>query len=208
MDWHRNSPGGRGRAFPGLKPIIFDDCDEIDPLPVLIPVPRGDAVRFGLFDDGAQHRFQQPIRFRLLPERADSEWSWTVDFAAGLQAALAEAHPFREKAAEFNALANGLDDEIMALRKKDPPPREEIEKTKERWKNALRDAREAQAKATAIENAVYDLKAVNPHRIVVEDKRTPLEIIETIRAKDREATAALSRLQQLLVADNSLTRSN
>ena len=69
LDWHRNSPGGRGRAFPGLKPIIFDDCDEIDPLPVLIPVPRGDAVRFGLLDNGAQHMFQQSIRLGLLRQR-------------------------------------------------------------------------------------------------------------------------------------------
>jgi type I restriction enzyme M protein len=141
--------------------------------------------------------------FQLLPERVDSERSWTIDFSTRLQSALAEAQPFRERAAEFNALANRLDDELVALRKKDPLPREEIEKAKLRWKEALREGREADAKAATIENAVYDLKAVNPHRIVEEDTRTPLEIIQTIEEKDKEATAALSRLQELLVGDNS-----
>jgi len=140
--------------------------------------------------------------FRLLPQRVDSERSWTIDFSTRLQSALAEAQPFREKAAEFAALANKLDDEVAALRKKDPPPREEIENAKERWRNALRDAREAEARATAIENAVYDLKAVNPHRVIEEDTRTPLEIIQAIEERGREATAALSRLQALLATDD------
>jgi type I restriction enzyme M protein len=143
--------------------------------------------------------------FRLLPGRADSERSWTVDFAAGLQAALMEAHPFREKAAEFTAVASKLDDELAALRKakgpRDEIQREEIQIAQERWKSALRNAREADAKAATIENAVYDLKAVNPHRVVEEDRRTPLEIIQVIEENGKQATAALSRLQTLLAND-------
>jgi len=144
--------------------------------------------------------------FRILPQRADSALSWTVDFAARLQAALVEAHPFREKAAEFTAVARKLDDELAALRKAKGPreeiQREEIQIAQERWKSALRDAREADAKAAAIENAVYDLKAVNPHRAIEEDKRTPLEIIRAIEENGREATVALSRLQALLATDD------
>src|SRR5438552_4243607 len=98
--------------------------------------------------------------FKLLPARADSERSWTVDFAVRLQTASAETHAFREKAAEFTAIASKLDDELAALRKA-KGPREEIQIAQERWKSALRDAREADAKAAATENAVYDLKAVN-----------------------------------------------
>jgi type I restriction enzyme M protein len=135
--------------------------------------------------------------FRLVPDRADGERSWTIDFASKLQAALAEAQPFREKAAEFNALANELDDEVAALRK-EKASRGEIQITYDRWKSALRDAREAEAKATQIENAVYDLKAVNPNRVVEEDQRTPLEIIETIEEKGKEADFALLRLHALL----------
>jgi type I restriction enzyme M protein len=112
-----------------------------------------------------------------------------------------EAHPFREKVAEFAALASKLDDELAALRKA-KGPREEIQIAQERWKSVLRDAREADAKAAAIENAVYDLKTVNPHRVVEEDTRTPLEIIQSIEEKGREATAALSRLQTLLATED------
>src|SRR6266480_5121520 len=139
--------------------------------------------------------------FRLLPNRADSERSWTIDFAARLQAALAQAQPFRERAAGFTALAKNLEDEFFALRKA-KAPRDEIQLAQERWKNALRDAREADAKGTGIENAVYDLKAVNPHRVIEEDTRTPLEIIQAIEENGREATAALSRLQALLATDD------
>src|SRR5947208_2937682 len=135
--------------------------------------------------------------FRLLPERADSARSWTIDFATRLQTASAEAHPFREKAAEFTAIASKLDDELAALRKA-KGPREEIQIAQERWKSALRDAREADAKAAAIENAGYDLKAVNPHRVVQEDKRKPLEILQAIADKGREADSALAKLQTLL----------
>jgi len=135
--------------------------------------------------------------FELLPDRRDSERSWTIDFASDLQAALAEAQPFREKAADFNALANELDNEVAALRK-EKASREKIQIAYDRWKSALRDVRDADAKATAIENAVYDLKAVNPHRVVEEDRRTPLEIIKAIEQKGREADLALSKLNALL----------
>ena len=140
--------------------------------------------------------------FRLLPERTESERSWTIDFAARLQAALAEAQPFREKAAEFTAVASRLEDDVAALRKA-KVPREQIEISQERWKSALRDAREADGKAVEIENAVYDLKAVNPNRVVEEDKRSPFEILQAIEEKGREATAALSRLQELVASGNS-----
>ncbi len=135
--------------------------------------------------------------FELLPDRSDSERSWTIDFASDLQTALTDAQPFREQAAEFNALANELDNEVAALRK-EKASREKIQIAYDRWKSALRDAREADAKVTAIENAVYDLKAVNPHRVVEEDRRTPLEIIKAIEQKGKEADFALSKLNALL----------
>ncbi len=63
-----------------------------------------------------------------------------------------------------------------------------------------REAREASAKAEAIENAVYDLKAVNPNRTNHEDRRTPEELLALIAEKGREADAALERLRQLIAA--------
>jgi len=49
----------------------------------------------------------------------------------------------------------------------------------------------------------YDLKAVNPHARVVEDTRTPEELLDVIEAKGREVTAALDSLRALLKAEPS-----
>ena len=51
------------------------------------------------------------------------------------------------------------------------------------------------AKATAIEDAAYDLKAVTPNRKSEEDTRTPAELLDFIAAKGQDADAALARLR-------------
>lgn len=61
----------------------------------------------------------------------------------------------------------------------------------------LKEAREATNKADDIENAVYDLKAVNPHRKVEADRRTPTELLDLIEAKGREVAEALTNLRRL-----------
>jgi len=61
-----------------------------------------------------------------------------------------------------------------------------------------RAARESLAKAESIENAVYDLKAVNPNRASEEDTRTPALLLDFVTAKGREADAALARLRDLV----------
>jgi type I restriction enzyme M protein len=47
----------------------------------------------------------------------------------------------------------------------------------------------------------YDLKAVNPHARVVEDTRTPEELLDLIEAKGREVSVALETLRGMLKAD-------
>jgi len=140
--------------------------------------------------------------FELLANRGESERSWTIDFATRLQTALAEAQPFREKAAELRVLASKLESDLVELRKekqfRTEKQREDIELAESRLKERVREAREADSKALAIENAVYDLKAVNPNRVVQEDTRTPLEILQAIEEKGREADSALAKLQTLL----------
>ena len=56
-------------------------------------------------------------------------------------------------------------------------------------------AREAAAKAKAIEDAVYDLKAVNPNRKADVDERTPEQLLDIIEAKGKEIAAALAVLR-------------
>ena len=60
-----------------------------------------------------------------------------------------------------------------------------------------RDARELINRAQAIDDAVYDLKAVNPNSIVEEDTRTPEDLLNIIEQKGREVAEALSTLRGL-----------
>jgi type I restriction enzyme M protein len=210
-----------GEAFVQTKRKLLEECDVycIVSLPGGVFSSAGAGVKTNLvfFDKGKQTERiwyydlsdikvgkKTPLTlahferfFQLLPQRGESEQSWTVDFAANLQAAMERARPLRERAAELAIVARGLDDDVAALRKAKAEP-SEIQQAQERLKAALREVRETEAKAVVIENAVYDLKAVNPHRRVEEDTRTPAEIIASIDEKGREADAALSRLRDLL----------
>jgi type I restriction enzyme M protein len=136
--------------------------------------------------------------FQLLPERRASERSWSVPFAARLQEALEQARPDRERAADLFAQAAGQEDALREKRKAKSVSSDQLARLEEEWKAVLREAREAQARAEAVENAVYDLKAVNPNRAADEDRRTPAQLLTLIEEKGREADAALARLKELI----------
>lgn len=65
------------------------------------------------------------------------------------------------------------------------------------------EARELNNKAQAIEDAVYDLKAVNPNAKSVEDTRTPAELLDFIELKGREVADALATLRSLSIPSAS-----
>ncbi len=136
--------------------------------------------------------------FKLLPARGDSARSWTVDFSRRLEKATEEAHPYREKAIEMAARAKELEDAFRQMRSAKSGKPEAIKQAEAEWKAAERAARENQAKAQEIEDAAYDIKAVNPNRVVEADNRTPSELLEAIAEKGREADAALERLRLLI----------
>ncbi len=136
--------------------------------------------------------------FQLLPKRGDSKQSWTLDFSARLQKSLEDARPFLEKSAELNAEAKIIDDEIREQRKKKPTDDGEIQKLFAQWKALDQSARENSSKAESIENAAFDLKAVNPNRVSIVDKRTPNELLRAISDKGKEADKALARLGNLI----------
>ena len=137
--------------------------------------------------------------FKLLPKQTDSPRSWTIDFAVRLQKALEDARPHREQAAELNARAADLEKAFRERRNAKTATDEALATMEEAYKATGREARESLAKAESIENAVYDLKAVNPNRVSDEDTRTPAELLDFIATKGREADAALARLRQALV---------
>jgi type I restriction enzyme M protein len=81
------------------------------------------------------------------------------------------------------------------LKKARPRDEKAIEEAQAKVIDLTRDSRELAAKAKEIEDAVYDLKAVNPNKKQEVDERTPEELIEIIEAKGREITEALASLK-------------
>ena len=136
--------------------------------------------------------------FQLLPKRADSPHSWTMDFSTRVQKSLEEARPHRERFIELSAQAKALEDVFREGRKEKKLNSEKLAVLEEKWKAVDREARETLAKAETIENAAYDLKAVNPNRVTKEDKRTPDQLLEFIAAKGLEADVALKSLRGLI----------
>ena len=138
---------------------------------------------------------------------AQTDHAWTVDFAARRQTAIADAAPHRREAERARERAVGLRDEARVQRKADKHENAGLPGSALMADRLLADAveqermaREASAKAQAIDDAVYDLKAVNPREKKVVDKRTPGELLAAIALKGREVDEALVKLQALVSA--------
>jgi type I restriction enzyme M protein len=133
--------------------------------------------------------------FRLLPTRADSEFSWTVDMDERKRVAANEARPFKEQATAKSQQAAQWSQRIVDLKNAFPCDDQAIEEAEAKVKELTRESRDLTAKAKDIGDAVYDLKAVNPHRQPVVDMRTPEELIGIIEAKGQEIAEALALLR-------------
>ena len=138
--------------------------------------------------------------FRLLPTRGDSGLSWTVDMDARKQAATEEARPLKEQATAKGQQAAQWSQRVAELKKARPRDDQAIEGVEARVKELTRESRELAAKAKEIEDAVYDLKAVNPNRKPDVDERTPEQLMEIIEAKGREIVEALAALRSTKTA--------
>lgn len=136
--------------------------------------------------------------FRLLPERGESERSWTIDFAARLQKATDDAAPHRAQHESAQGDAKTLEEKWRAAKKEHGANAAATLAAYDAWNAKVREAREALAKAETIENAAFDLKAVNPNRIVEVDSRTPADLLTEIELRGQEADAALVHLKSLV----------
>ncbi|MCB1826104.1 MAG: N-6 DNA methylase [Gammaproteobacteria bacterium] len=134
---------------------------------------------------------------KRLPDRSDSDASWTVDMVARKRKAAAEARPFHEQAREKKQEAARWKERLDELRKPKSVERDDaaIEEADNKIKELTKEANALTAKAADIENAVYDLKAVNPNRTSDTDTRTPEELLAIIEAKGKEIEAALALLR-------------
>ncbi len=134
--------------------------------------------------------------FRLLPGRADSPLSWTVDMDERKNIASDEARPLKEQSHTKAQKAAQLNERLKELKKAKPRKEKAITEAETAIVTLTRDARDLAAKAKEIEDAVYDLKAVNPNKKPEVDDRTPADLIALIEAKGREIADALASLRQ------------
>jgi type I restriction enzyme M protein len=142
--------------------------------------------------------------FVQFPDRADSPRSWTVPFLDSQQHALEKARPLRERAVALYADAEQAETQFKETKALAKRSRAEVQALEERWKGLLRAARDAQSEAQAIEDAVYDLKAVNPNRVSDADTSTAPELLDAITAQGLAADAALIRLRALVASTAAL----
>jgi type I restriction enzyme M protein len=135
---------------------------------------------------------------QLLPTRAESELSWAVDIDERKRAAAENARPIKDQAAAKGQQSAQLAAQARDLKKAQPRDDAAIVQAETKAKDLSRESRELAARAKDIDDAVYDLKAVNPHRKQIIDSRTPNDLIEIIKAKGEEIAAALATLEGLL----------
>jgi len=164
-----------------------------------------DKLPFSLIREWQEDEETKGKRFptfaRLLSKRGtkkgESRYSWTVDFTARRAKARKEMAPHQAEVKKLKEQNIEFKEELKKL-KKEKAAKDKITAQQDAIKATDKKAREAQAKANAIDAAVYDLKAVNPNAIAKVDTRTPEEIIKSIETQGKIVSKALAKLKTLL----------
>ena len=89
-----------------------------------------------------------------------------------------------------------IETEIDELKANQAVLEESIEQGQVESKEIKKEVRELKNRAQAIEDSVYDLKAVNPNTVIEEDTRTPEELIAVIEEQGRLIAEALEKLKK------------
>jgi type I restriction enzyme M protein len=90
-----------------------------------------------------------------------------------------------------------VEERLKELKKANARDDAAVEAAEAKVKELTREARDLAAKAKEIEDAVYDLKAVNPRKKPVVDTRTPEELMDLIETKGREVAEAVTALRAI-----------
>ncbi len=133
--------------------------------------------------------------FSLLPQRADSDYSWTVDLIQRKAQAASEAEPFRRQEQALLPDLRKLEGRAQELKEAKLTHLAEYGALQAQMATLTKTMRDLRNRAQAIEDAVYDLKAVNPNAQVQEDALTPDELLDIIEAKGHEVAKALALLR-------------
>lgn len=145
-----------------------------------------------------------PSYARLLPHRgtpkAESRYSWTIDFTARRAKAREEMRPLLDEAAKIKADVVDLKEQLKRL-KKGKADSDELNALHGQIREKEKAAKDLETKAADIDAAVFDLKAVNPNAVTRVDDRTPQEIIANIERQGRIVSEALGRLATLMAEE-------
>jgi type I restriction enzyme M protein len=206
-------------AFVKTKRKLLDDCDLwcIVSLPggvfttagagvktnLLFFTKGGPTLRIWYYDlTDVKVRKKTPLTLqhfgeflKLLPMRADSGLSWTVDMDERKKIAAEEARPLKEQATAKGREAAQWNERLKELKKAHQRDAQAVGEAETKVTETTREVRDLAAKAKEIEDAVYDLKAVNPYRKADVDERTPEELLDIIEAKGQEVAEALASLR-------------
>ena len=132
-----------------------------------------------------------------LVTREDSERAWSIDLVQRKASAFADAQPFKDNARAKAQMAEQVKDRLSELKRAKPRDDATIAEVEAKLTVLTKESREAASKAESIENAVYDLKAINPNRKADVDTRTPAQLLELIEIKGRQVSAALAVLRTI-----------
>jgi len=130
-------------------------------------------------------------------DKGESRYSWTVDFTDRRAKAREAMQPHLEEVERLKEELVLLKEQLKRL-KKDKAEKKQQQALQKEIKAQETAIRKAQAKAGAIDAAVFDLKAVNPNIVVKLDTRTPTEVIANIEEQGRIVADALKKLTSLL----------
>jgi type I restriction enzyme M protein len=119
-----------------------------------------------------------------------------VDVDARKQTAAEQARPLKEQATAKGQQAAQWSQRVADLKKVRPRDDQAVEEAEAKVKELTRESRDLAGKAKEIEDAVYDLKAVNPNKKPNVDTRTPEDLMNIIEAKGKEVAAALATLRE------------
>jgi type I restriction enzyme M protein len=129
--------------------------------------------------------------------KGESRYSWTIDFADKRKQARAEMQPLLDEAAEVRGAIVDLKEQLRDLKRAGGPALQ-IEALEVEIAEKQKVTRDLEAKASEIDDATFDLKAVNPRAVVKKDDRPPELIIQSIEDQGKIVSDALARLRSLL----------
>jgi type I restriction enzyme M protein len=147
-----------------------------------------------------------PSYARMLADRgtkkAESRYSWSIDFAEKRKQAKLLMQPLQDEAAEVRAGIVDLKERLRDLKRANPKA-SQIEAIENEIAEKQKITRELEAKASEIDAATFDLKAVNPRAVMKTDDRTSEQIIQSIEDQGKIVRDALTRLRALLEQDSA-----